>query len=251
LDALIEAGFPIDLVVSGPDARRGRGSTLTPSPVKARAQESGLSVTDRLEDLFTSTATIGVVVAYGSIVPTPLLAKMPMVNLHFSLLPRWRGAAPVERAILAGDEKTGVCVMAVEEGLDTGGIYASATTEIGDKTLTDLWEELSHTGADLLVTTLEGGLSTPETQIGDVLYAHKLTSEDRHVDWSASPEQIHRVVRLGNAWTTFRGSRMKIHSGTRTAQQFQPTTVQPEGKGPMAFEDWARGVRLQPGEWFE
>ncbi len=117
------------------------------SPVKAAALELGLPVTDQIDDVLDVGADLGVVVAYGRIIRPHVLDALPMVNLHFSLLPRWRGAAPVERAILAGDERTGVCVMAVEEGLDTGGIYATAEVPIGpDQTADELRTELVEPG---------------------------------------------------------------------------------------------------------
>jgi Formyl transferase len=114
LRALVDAGFEIALVVSRPDRRRGRGGALSPSPVKAAATELGLTVTDVLDDVLGVDADLGVVVAYGRIIPSRILERLPMINLHFSLLPRWRGAAPVERALLAGDIETGVCVMDVD-----------------------------------------------------------------------------------------------------------------------------------------
>ncbi len=124
LRALVEAGHDIALCVTRPDSRRGRGKEETPSPVKLAATELGLPVTHTMDDLTTVGVDLAVVVAYGRIIPVRLLEQIPMVNLHFSLLPRWRGAAPVERAILAGDRETGVCLMKVEEGLDTGPVYA-------------------------------------------------------------------------------------------------------------------------------
>ncbi|HRA35850.1 MAG TPA: methionyl-tRNA formyltransferase, partial [Acidimicrobiales bacterium] len=123
LRALAAAGFDVALVVTGADKRRGRRGAPTPTPVKAAALELGVEVTDDPDRAATVGADLGVVVAYGRILRRPLLERIPLVNLHFSLLPRWRGAAPVERAILAGDTTTGVCVMAVEEGLDTGPVY--------------------------------------------------------------------------------------------------------------------------------
>jgi len=133
LRALHDAGHDIALVVSGADKRRGRGGATSPSPVKAVALELGLPVTADPDDVLAVAADLGVVVAYGRIIRPHVLAHLPMVNLHFSLLPRWRGAAPVERAILAGDDRTGVCVMAVEETLDTGGVYARVRGRPGDR----------------------------------------------------------------------------------------------------------------------
>ena len=127
LRALVEAGHDVALCVTRPDRRRGRGKEETPSPVKAAATELGIPVSHDMDDLTTAGVELAVVVAYGRIIPARLLEQIPMVNLHFSLLPRWRGAAPVERAILAGDRVTGVCLMKVEEGLDTGPVYAVRT----------------------------------------------------------------------------------------------------------------------------
>src|SRR5439155_5015611 len=126
-------GHDIRLVVTRADKRRGRGSALVPSPVKAAATELGLPVTASIDDVIDAGAELGVVVAYGRIIKPHVLDVLPMVNIHFSLLPRWRGAAPVERAILAGDEVTGVCVMALEEGLDTGPVYAREGRPIGEE----------------------------------------------------------------------------------------------------------------------
>ncbi len=133
LRTLVAAGHDVALVVTRPDRRRGRGSALVPSPVKTAALECGLAVTDDLHDATGVGAELGVIVAYGRIVPVAVLEQLPMVNLHFSLLPRWRGAAPVERALLEGDSETGVCLMAVEAGLDAGAIYAQAGTPIGEE----------------------------------------------------------------------------------------------------------------------
>src|ERR1700733_8417889 len=119
LRALVEAGHDIALCVTRPDRRRGRGKEETPSPVKVAATELGLPATHSMNDLTAAAVELAVVVAYGRIIPVRLLEQTPMVNLHFSLLPRWRGAAPVERAILAGDEETGVCLMKLEKGLET------------------------------------------------------------------------------------------------------------------------------------
>ncbi|HWD09386.1 MAG TPA: methionyl-tRNA formyltransferase, partial [Actinomycetota bacterium] len=131
LSGLVGAGFEVACVVTRADKRRGRGTAPEPSPVKARATELGLPVTEGVFDVVGAGVDLGVVVAYGQLIRRPVLEAVPMVNVHFSLLPRWRGAAPVERAILAGDAETGVCLMAVEEGLDTGGVYGKVTTPIG------------------------------------------------------------------------------------------------------------------------
>ncbi len=250
LRALHGAGVPIAVVVSAADKRRGRGGATQPSPVKAAALELGLPVTADPDDVMASGAGLGVVVAYGRIIKPHLLAAMPMVNLHFSLLPRWRGAAPVERAILAGDERTGVCLMEVAEGLDEGGVYASAETDVDDKTLDALRVELVGLGNDLLLAALRDGLGEAAPQVGEVTYAHKLTPEERHIDWSQPREQILRVIRLGDAWTTFRGKRIKILDARRDGDGIVPVIVQPEGRGAMAYDSWRNGTRPAADEWF-
>lgn len=251
LRALVAAGHEIDMVVTGADTRRGRGKETSPNPVKVAALELGLRVEHDLDALAESDAPLGVVVAYGAILRPPVLAQRPYVNLHFSLLPRWRGAAPVERAILSGDDETGVCVMAIEEGLDTGGIYAQATTPVGDKTLSELWQELSETGSELLVEWLETAfvddeLVEPAPQVGDATYAAKLSADDRRVDLSAPAAEQFARVRLGNAWTMIGDKRLKLVEAEMDrsggSESLRYVSVQPEGKRPMPFDDWWRGA---------
>jgi methionyl-tRNA formyltransferase len=285
LRALVDAGLEVALVVSQPDRRRGRGGRTSPSPVKQAALDLGLPVTDAVDDVLTVDAGLGVVVAFGRIIKPHVLAELPMVNLHFSLLPRWRGAAPVERAILAGDERTGVDLMVVEEGLDTGGVYDRAEVEIGaDETADELRARLAALGADLLVRNLRGGLGEPEPQVGEPTYAHKLTAEEMALDWSGPAVEVHRRVRVGGAWTTYDGARLKVWrtvlpsgspgpstddtglsatpSRDTTAAADGPTMtgvdvpagdglvrlveVQPEGKRRMSAADWARGLGADP-----
>jgi methionyl-tRNA formyltransferase len=274
LRALVDAGHDVALCVTRPDRRRGRGSAVTPSPVKAAALELGLAVSHSMEDVAEAGVELAVVVAYGRIIPASLLARVPMVNLHFSLLPRWRGAAPVERALLAGDEETGVCLMKVEEGLDTGPVYGRLVVPIGDGLdLSGLRAELVRAGSELLVTSLAhgvAGLPEPIEQSGQPTIAPKVTSEDLRLQWGQPAAQLHRVVRLGRAWTTFRGKRLGVLRATPVAAPpgaAPPGTlvgtivhtgdgahalaleeVQPESRSPMAAEDWARGVRLVTGE---
>lgn len=270
LRALHTAGFEIPLVITGPDRRRGRGSATSPSPVKAAATELGLEVGHDLGDALTVGADLGVVVAHGRIVPRDVLVELPMINLHFSLLPRWRGAAPVERAILAGDERTGVCVMAVEEGLDTGAVYSRVEVPIGERTTAaDLSEHLTEKGADLLVDTLRDGLRDPEVQRGEPTYAAKIHPADRHLDWGASAIDLDRIVRIGGAWTTFRGRRFRIleaepvDSGAQLepgaisgdligtgAGALRPLVVQAEGRAATTHTDWSNGARPGPDERF-
>lgn len=251
LEALVEAGHEVALVVTGADKRRGRGSGISPSPVKAAAQRLGIPVSHRVDDVLDQDAELGVVVAFGRLVKPHVLAELPMVNLHFSLLPRWRGAAPVERALLAGDDVTGVCVMEVEEGLDTGGVYACEEVPIGPATTADqLRETLVDVGTRLLVDTLADGLGVATPQTGEPTYAAKIDPGELRIDWSAPVERIDRLIRLGGAWTTFRGARIKIHEARIEAGELVPTVVQPEGKPRMAYEAWRNGARPAPDERF-
>lgn len=260
LRALHDAGFPIVVVVTNPDRRRGRGASTTPSPVKAAALELGLEVTHDVDDVVGSGASLGVVVAFGRIIRPHVLAAVPMVNLHFSLLPRWRGAAPVERAILAGDTTTGVDLMVVEEGLDTGPIHDRVEVDIGpDETAEELRARLVEIGTELLVTSLRNGLTEPRPQVGEPCYAHKIDAEDLHVDWDGPAVAIHRQVRVGGAWTTHRGERFKIWRTSLAptgAGVLHPTgdgeiellEVQPAGRARMAAAAWANGARWSPGD---
>jgi methionyl-tRNA formyltransferase len=267
LRALHAAGHQIVRVVSRPDTRRGRGSSNSPSPVKAAALELGLDVVDDPRDVLAVEADLGVVVAYGRIISTELLAHLRMVNLHFSLLPRWRGAAPVERAILAGDEVTGVCVMAVEEGLDTGAVYARAEVPVPASLDADeLRTELVQVGTELLVDCLARGLGegVPQTDEG-VSYAKKLSTADLELHWDRPVLELRRIIGVGGAWTSFRGRRLKVLAATPEDGAADPTTlpgelvgpttvragdgllrlgrVQPEGKPAMDADAWANGAR--------
>jgi methionyl-tRNA formyltransferase len=267
LRALVAAGHEVVLVVTRPDRRRGRGGATSPSPVKAAAVELGLPVTHDIDDVLSADAELGVVVAYGRIIKPHVLAALPMVNVHFSLLPRWRGAAPVERALLAGDRTTGVCIMDVEETLDTGGVYACRDVPIRpDVTAAELRAELVELGTHLLVDVLAAPLPEPQPQVGDVTYAEKISAEELHLAWSEPAVVLDRRVRVGGAWTTFRGRRLKVHRaevaagdgerGVLDEDGFVGTgdgslrllTVQPEGKATMSWADFANGARPQPGE---
>jgi len=258
LRALVDAGHDIVRVITRVDKKRGRGSALSPSPVKAAALELGLTVSHDPDDVATAVgdgAELGVVVAYGRIIKPQLLEVLPMVNLHYSLLPRWRGAAPVERAILAGDPETGVDVMRLEEGLDTGGIYAEARVAIGvDTTADELRAELTDVGCRLLVEVLDRPVSewidTAAAQVGDTVYAAKLDKAEFEIDWSRPVVEIHRLVRIGGAWTTFRGKRLKILAADVVEGRLVPTSVQPEGKGPMPFDAWRNGAQPASAELF-
>ena len=230
--------------------------------------ELGLPLAYRAADVVGSGAELGVVVAYGRIVKPDVLAQVPMVNVHFSLLPRWRGAAPVERAILAGDAETGVCLMEMEEALDTGPVYARVRAAIGeDETADELRRRLGHLGNALLLEALQEGLEVPTAQVGEPTYAAKLEPGELHLDFARPAEVVNRVVRIGRAWTTWRGKRLLVHrarvlpeerslspgqiQGARvgTAEgALELLVVQPEGKPAMDAGAWARGARLEPGE---
>ena len=260
LRALVAAGFEVAIVVSQPDRRRGRGSATSPSPVKAAALELGLPVTDRVDDVLDAGVDLGVVVAFGRLIRPHVLAAVPMVNLHFSLLPRWRGAAPVERAILAGDESTGVDLMAVEEGLDTGGIYGRVELPIGpDETLAELRGRLVDAGTAMLISTLETGLPAARPQEGEPTYAAKVEAHERQIDWDQPAIDVHRRVRLGEAWTTHDGRRLKVWRTAVPPSGDGPVVpaadgavelleVQPEGKARMPAAAWANGARWRSGD---
>jgi methionyl-tRNA formyltransferase len=155
--------------------------------VKAAAVTLGVPVTDRVDDVIDAGADLGIVVAYGRLIRPHVLAAVPMVNMHFSLLPRWRGAAPVERAMLAGDSMTGVCIMEVADELDAGGIYAVEQVPIGDTTTADqLRERLVEVGTSLLLDVVAEELPAPTPQSGEVTYAEKLRPEEWRLEWSPS-----------------------------------------------------------------
>lgn len=262
LRALVAAGHDVALVVTRVDKRRGRGSELSPSPVKAAAFELGVPVTHSVDDVLGREIELGVVVAFGQLIKPHVLAEVPMVNMHFSLLPRWRGAAPVERALLAGDTETGVCLMQLEEGLDTGPIYDTVRLSIAaTATADDLRRDLVAIGTEQLIHCLAAPLPRPVPQEGEPVYATKIRADELRIDWSRPVEDIDRLVRLGGAWTTFRNRRLKIlrvalqDAGVASPERPVPglrlVTVQPEGKGPMPFADFSRGARPQNDEMFE
>lgn len=279
LRALHDAGHEIALVVTQPDRKRGRGGDLVPSPVKRTATELGLRIVtperckDSLDDIANSGAELGVVVAFGQLIPPSVLAALRSgyVNVHFSLLPRWRGAAPVERAVLAGDTETGVCLMQLEAGLDTGPIYACRTIPITpDDTAGDLRRRLAGLGTELLLAEIDSVPDrTPTPQKGEETYAEKLSVEEFAVDWSRPAADLARLVMAGNpkpgAWTTAKGARLKLHRAkaepASASDGVEPGTlvgpgrvatgdgvlvlaeVQPEGKAAMPASAWAAGFR--------
>jgi methionyl-tRNA formyltransferase len=290
LEALLASRHEVVAVVTRPDAPAGRGRQLLASPVALRAEEAGLPVLkpSRVRDpeflgaLRALEPDCAPVVAYGALVPPEALGipRHGWVNLHFSLLPAWRGAAPVQHAVIGGDDVTGASTFRLEAGLDTGPVYGVVTEAIRpDDTSGDLLGRLAVSGAGLLVATLDGieaGRLVAQPQPADgVSLAPKLTVEDARVDWSAPALGIDRLVRgctpAPGAWTVFRGERLKLQPvraadgseplapgelaadrrGVRVGTGSQPvllTAVQPQGKKSMPAADWARGVRLEPGE---
>jgi methionyl-tRNA formyltransferase len=215
LRALVAAGHDVQLVVTQADKRRSRGAGLDESPVKQAALELGLPVSHRVADVLDVEADLGVVVAFGRLIKPDVLAHMQMINMHFSLLPRWRGAAPVERAVLAGDPVTGVDIMALEESLDTGAIYARAELPISDDDyLEDLRSRLVDVGTELLLSQLSGPLATPTPQVGEPTYASKLDDADFQIDGSLDAIDAHRRVRLHRAYCAIGDQRLRIHRAT-------------------------------------
>jgi methionyl-tRNA formyltransferase len=230
--------------------------------------ELGLPVSHDVDDALTVGAELGVVVAFGRIIKPHVLAALPMINMHFSLLPRWRGAAPVERALLAGDSETGVCIMDVAEELDTGAVYARRVVPIGQRaTAAGLRAELVDVGTQLLLDVLSRPLPEPIAQEGETTYADKIGAAELELDWTAPADDLDRRVRVGGAWTTFRGRRLKVHAAEPRERTAAPgelagdsvgagrgslrlITVQPEGKAPMPWRDFANGARPQDGEHF-
>jgi methionyl-tRNA formyltransferase len=264
LESLV-AHHDVELVITQPDKKRGRGGTLIPSPIKLAALAHGISVAhdlDALRSLSPDPNRVAVVVAYGRIIPADILTLQPTLNIHFSLLPRWRGAAPVERAIMAGDTDTGVCVMEVEPTLDTGGVYASRSTSITDTdTAETLTARLSELGADLLLEVLARDLGEPVAQAGEATYAHKINSLERFISWHDTSTDIWRRTRAMSCFAILGGKRIGLkavldlpsYSGTCASMTpegvvfarqgaVQLVTVQPEGKNPMPAKDWIRGL---------
>lgn len=217
LRALVAAGHDVLLVVSQPDRKRGRGGALVPSPVKVAAWELNIAVSESPDSILGAVETgaeLGVVVAYGRLIKPDLLDVLPFVNLHFSLLPRWRGAAPVERAVLAGDAETGVCLMALEAGLDTGPVYRRVRTAIDvHESAAALRDRLVAIGTQMLVDALAEGPLDPEAAVaqrGEPTYAAKLDPSEFAIDWTRPAAALDRLTRLGTAWTVFRGKRLKV-----------------------------------------
>ncbi|WP_328546332.1 methionyl-tRNA formyltransferase [Streptomyces platensis] len=293
LDALIASDrHEVVAVVTRPDAPAGRGRKLVASPVAERAEEAGIEVLKpakpRDEDFLGRLREIAPdccpVVAYGALLPKAALdiPAKGWVNLHFSLLPAWRGAAPVQHAVLAGDEVTGASTFQIETGLDSGPVFGVLTEEVrATDTSGDLLTRLAFAGSGLLVATMDGiedgTLQAVPQPAEGVTLAPKIEVEDAKVDWAAPALRVDRVIRgcapAPGAWTVFRGERLKlmsavpavdhaelglapgelavtkkaVHVGTGS-HPVELIWVQPQGKKPMKAADWARGVRIEGGE---
>jgi methionyl-tRNA formyltransferase len=272
LRALVEDGHDVALVITQPDRRRSRGAGADPSPVKAAALELGLPVLtptragEVVDDVRASGAELGVVVAFGQLLPVALLDALPhgFVNLHFSLLPRWRGAAPVERAILAGDTETGVDLMQIEAGLDTGGIYARVRVRIDPyDSAGQLRERLVASGTELLRKYLPAVPdSVPEPQVGEPTYAEKLTVDEFRIDPARPAAELQRLVLAGNprpgAWLRVGGRRMKVWRALAVSDEDRgPLAVGTIDTGPLLgtadgalwlYEVQVEGKRTMPGQ---
>lgn len=288
LRALLDSRHQVIAVVTRPPARAGRGRKQALAPVAELAQLAGVPVLTpdrpgdpqflaRLGELEPDCCPV---VAYGALLP-PAALSVPAhgwVNLHFSLLPAWRGAAPVQHAILAGDDLTGASTFLIERGLDTGPVFGVVTEPIRPSdTAGDLLARLADSGARLLVATMDGieeGTLEPRTQSADgVSIAGKIEVDDARVDWSAPALRVDRLIRActpaPGAWTTLRGERLKLGPVRGTQRTLQPGvveagrsavlvgtgtaavelgTVQAPGRRPVPAADWARGARLEPGE---
>ena len=281
LQALCRAGREVVLVVTRPPKRRGRRQAPTPSPVAVAAADLGLAVTVDLDEALRVEADLGIVVAYGEHIPDEVLECRRTVNLHFSLLPRWRGAAPVERAILAGDAETGVCLMDVASEIDTGAVYRRASTVIEPHESADeLRGRLCDLGIGLLLDALSHGFGDPVPQSGEMIWADKISASERCIDWSAPAERVLRLVRIGGAWTICRDRRIKVlqaelvadsgRSGPPGTIALRPrsgdgpavevstgggavelVTVQSEGRAAAPARDWINGARIDSGARFD
>jgi methionyl-tRNA formyltransferase len=286
LDALVEAGHEIACVYCQPPRPAGRGKKDRPTPVQARAEELGLPVRHPVNfkdpadvaDFAALNAEIAVVVAYGLLLPQSILdaPKRGCLNIHASLLPRWRGAAPIHRAILEGDDKTGVCIMQMEAGLDTGPVLLRQETEItSEDTTALLHDRLSEMGADAITVALDAlGQLTPEPQSDEgVTYAKKIDKSEAHIDWTRPAAEIDQQIRglspFPGAWATLNGERIKFHMSRVTEGAGAPgevigdftiacgegaveiLTAQREGKRAMPVAEILKGLDLPEGSRFE
>ena len=246
LRALVEAGHDVDIVITRPDRRRGRGGHLSASPVKVAAESLGLRVAHRLSDLEGLSLERGIVVAYGALIPGPVLERLPMLNVHFSLLPRWRGAAPVERAILAGDTVTGVTIHETVAALDAGPIAAQEAFAIADADDAGaVYERSAEVALRLLERVLAAPQFEPQPSEG-VTYAEKISAADRWLDPGEPRDAWLRVRALSphiGARARLDGVEMIVWRARLEQGVFVPEEVQPEGRRRMSYAEFLRGRR--------
>jgi methionyl-tRNA formyltransferase len=285
LDAIVAAGHEVVLVVAQPDRPAGRGQQLVSPPVAARARALGLPLVQPLkiksgpfpDEVRAANADVAVVLAYGRILTPELLAapRLGCVNVHASLLPRWRGAAPIQAAILAGDTITGVCTQQMEAGLDTGPVYEARETPIGpEETAGELHDRLSQLSAEIAVSTLAAlTTTTPAPQDhAAATWAPKIEKDDGRVDWTRPAVELHRRIRAMTPWpggSVARADgalkllrvalRPDLHGAPGAVLSVDPlvvatgdgalelVTVQAPGRRPVAGADYARGAHLAPG----
>ena len=292
LSEIVGQGHEVAAVYTRAPAAAGRGMELKPSPVHRLADRFGIPVLtpkslrgeDPAETFRRHDADVAVVVAYGLILPKPILdaPRLGCLNLHASLLPRWRGAAPIQRAVMAGDAKTGVAIMRMEEGLDTGPIAMMETVQIGpDTTAGELHDVMMMHGADIMVRALaahsRGGLTFTPQRAEGVTYAAKITNDEARLDWRRPGREVHNQVRglspfPGAYFTADFGKgpeRVKVLRAALAPGSGEPGTlldadaaiacgegavrliqVQRAGKAPLAADEFLRGVRLGPGARF-
>ncbi len=273
LNALVDSGFNVVCVVTRPPKRRGRGSFMSPSPVEEAARQSNLRVIYSLDQLDAETYDLGLVVAYGRIIPEAVLNRRPLINVHYSLLPKYRGAAPMQWAILSGDQTSGVTLMRVREEMDAGEIYDQVTIEIDGLYLSDLSDVLTKLGVEMVLRWFsrpDEWVSSGVAQVGEISYAPKLEKEIFQIKWDRSVDEIEKVVRLGRSFTYLNGRRFAILRGrpleddifiplrpgsvVREAPNpfiscgrgaLVPEAVRPEGSKEMSFESFLLGHRDQ------
>jgi methionyl-tRNA formyltransferase len=263
LAELVAQGHDIAAVYSQPPRPKGRGYETEPSPVHKFALDAGLEVRTPVtlkdaeqQELFRALdIDAAIVVAYGLLLPKSILdaPKLGCFNLHGSLLPRWRGAAPIQRAIMAGDTETGVMVMRMEEGLDTGPVLMAERTQVGRKTYGDLHDELSRLGADLMVralSALERGSITEQPQDADgATYAKKILKDEARIDWTKSAREIDCLIRglspVPGAWCEVKGERLKILYADPVSDSGEPGTLLDDKLTVACGEGALRLIRLQ------
>jgi len=241
----LAATHEIAFLLTRPDAPRGRGRKLAPPPAKETAERLGVPVYQPERPELPEAVERVVVCAYGLYIPPRILAQSLFLNVHPSLLPRWRGAAPVERAILAGDEETGVTIHETVEALDAGPIAARASFAIGELDAGGVFARAGELAAVLLAEVIENPVFEPQGEEG-ATYAEKIAPADRELDLSDPLDAWRRVRALAphiGAWTELEGRRVTVWRARLDDGVFVPEVVQPAGRGRMGYDEFLRGVR--------